>query len=66
MRLCRCLPGGFLDGVRALLCGLVVLSGGFVPVLGDDAGAGAVDGDCGGEGVRPWVRTFGVNMRVLL
>ena len=53
LKLCACVDvcqEGF-DGVRVLPCGLVVLSGGFVPVLGDDAGAGAVDGDCGGEGI---------------
>ena len=87
LKLCACVDvcqEGF-DGVRVLPCDLVVLSGGFVLVLGDDAGAGGVDGDCGGGGypgcrrfpqsrasvrrtvssMRLWVRTFGVNMRVL-
>ena len=53
LKLCACVDvcqEGF-DGVRVLPCDFVVLSGGFVPVLGDDAGAGAVDGDCGGEGI---------------
>lgn len=34
-----------------LACDLVVLSGGFVSVLGDGAGAGGGGGGCGGGGV---------------
>lgn len=60
LKLCACVDvclEGF-DGVRVLPCGLVVLSGGFVPVLGvSGAGAGVVDGGCGGEGV-PVVGVF--------
>lgn len=49
LKLCACVDvcqEGF-DAVRVLPCDLVVLSGGFVPVLGDEAGAGAAhtDGD---------------------
>ena len=49
--LCWCLRGVSMVFVYLLPCDLVVLSGGFVLVFGDDVGAGVVVGDCGGEGI---------------
>ena len=53
LKLCACVDvcqEGF-EAVQVFVCGVVTFADFFVPVVGDEAGAGAVDGDCGGEGI---------------